>query len=112
MDTNEDIERILREDPIESKQKIQTTNKVKKVNIFSKFLSKPISKKEFIIGTGIIVLIILMGFILIPSSCECEVCDTCTQTLSIETIKSQIVNQGYAEINDGTNILKLSPYTK
>lgn len=115
MDVNEDIERILREDPIENKPKIKISNKIKKPKILTKFLSKPLSKKELIIGAGIMVVIILTGFILMQNSCECEICDTCkvcTQTLSIDNLKQQIIAKGYAEIKDGATILKLSPYTK
>ena len=107
MDINEDIEKMLKEDPIESNSKIQTYGKAKKSNI----LSKLASKKKLIIGIGVVVLIILIGFILISSTNECEVCNVCTQKISIETIKQQIITKGYAELNDGPNILRLSPYT-
>ena len=112
MDINDDIEDILREDPIENKPKIQTYGKAKKMNIFSKLGS---NKKKVIISVGIILVVITIGFLfLIPNSCECEVCTICgecIQNISIENIKQQIISQGYAELTDGDKLLKLSPYT-
>ena len=107
MNARDDIEDILREDPIENRSKIQTPNKAKKPNVFSKL---KLNKKKVMIGAGIIA-IIIAGFLLMPGSCECEVCDECIQKISIENIKQQIVSQGYAEINDGDKVLKLSPCT-
>lgn len=99
----DDIDRILSEEPIISKPKIQTYGKAK----------KPIFKKIFNRRTlifGGIILFILAGFLLVPS-CECEpckVCDTCMQEISITDIKAQIISKGYVELNNGE--LKLAPY--
>ena len=118
METNNDIERILREDPIESTSKIQTYGKIKKPNVLKKFFSKPGLKKKVLIGIGVMLLVILNGFFLISNLGECDVCedvgasDTNVQTVSIDNLKQQIIAKGYAEIKDGATILKLSPYTK
>ena len=103
MSTDNDIERILSEEPlIENKKPIK--NKFKKPNLKNLF-----TKKRLIIGGVIILtLLILLGLLLIPSCAECNVCKECIQDISINDIKSQIISKGYVELNNGE--LKLAPY--
>lgn len=106
MNKDDEIENILRENPIESEPKIQTYSKAKKPEILKKILSK----KKIIIYVGIAALAVFTIFMLFQlNKCEtCAICDVCTQDISLEDIKQQIITKGYADV-DG---LKLSPYTK
>jgi len=100
---NNDINKILKEFPLEEKKKkITLKKKIPKIK----------SKKRVIISIGIIIAIIILGLIMIPNSCKCEVCDLCSKGIDVSQIKQQIIDKGYAEITDGNNILKLSPYLK
>jgi len=102
---NDDINKILTEFPLEEKKKKETV-------ILKKRLPNIKSKKRLIISGVIIIAIIILGLILIPNSCKCEICDICSDGIQVEQIKQQIIDKGYVEINDGNNILKLSPYLK
>jgi len=109
MEANDEIERILSEDPIETNNKIEKKKQITKIKTYGK--STKVSRKNLMIGAGVIVVLIILGIILFPGSCESEICDLCAQEVSVDTIKQQIITQGYASINDGANVLKLSPYT-
>ena len=106
MENNDkEIERILNEAPPEPKLKPEK----KVIQTKSKF--KIPKKKTIIIGVVILV-IIFAGFIIIPGlgSEECIV-DTTTNKGMIDSIKQEIINNGYAELDDGTSVLKIAPYT-
>ena len=101
-----EIEKILSENPIESEEKTKPINKSNKSNKL--VLKNILTKKRLIIGG--VILLILVGFLLLPS-CECDICDICdicTHEISIDDIKTQIISKGYVELDNGE--LKLSPY--
>lgn len=111
MDTNNDIEKILSEDPIMDDKSIN-----KKFKMFRNFkkpdLKNILTRKRLIIG-GLVILI-LLGFLLLSNlggcdECEvCKECNNCIQNISIIDIRDQIINKGYVELNDGELIL--APY--
>ena len=107
-DMDKEIEDILKETPLENKSNSKANLKTKSPGKKRRF---PKKKTILIIG---VMIIVIGGFILLSNPCEvcdiCETCKECVQEISMENLKQQIINKGYAEIGKGTDILKLSPY--
>jgi len=110
-DIDKEIDNILSETPLEEpKSKPQLKTKVSRKKL-------RISKKKIILTVAVILFIVGAYFILIQKPCEPCNCDNETiTTISnedfINSLKQQIIDKGYAEINDGASIIKLSPYIK
>ena len=104
-DTDKEIENILNENPLESKSNSKSPLKTK-----SPGFKLRLPKKKTILIIGVII-IVIGGFILLSNQCEvCNVCEECVQEISMENIKQQIIDKGYADITDGKSNLKLAPY--
>ena len=104
---DKEIANILNENPIINQTKSKPDLKTKISGFKLKF-----PKKKTILIIGVII-IVIGGFMLISNQCEvCNVCEECVQEISLENIKQQIIDKGYAEISDGESNLKLTPYIK
>lgn len=109
---DKEIEEILGEAPLKEKK----TKKKFKIN-------KNLIPSRTIIIRGAVVLLlflVLIYIITLPKTdiqSVCEDAETCTLDVTeinqkfVDSMKKQIINKGYVEINDGNNIIKLSPYT-
>ena len=110
---NEDeINKILNELPIEDRNK--PLKKIKKNKLD---LSKIFSNKYFKYGLIVAGLLFLL-IIFIPTDCNCSGvnnvsdCPNTLDNITFDSIKHQILNKGYVELNENDLVIKLSPYLK
>ena len=113
-DLDKEIENIINEEPL-SIPNSQKKGKFKKGGIIKKI---KLPNKKIIIYFIITIAILISLFVILNSPCDCSNnLSECIQTQNDNTefishIKQQIINKGYAEITDGSSILKVAPYTQ
>ena len=102
-----EIENILNEIPLmedpKSKQQLKTKGPKKKLRL---------PKKKTIIIIGVILVILIGGFVLVSNGDDTSNTETTSNTNLIDLIKQQIIEKGYAEIGEGDSKMTLAPYIK
>ena len=96
--TNKEIEDILNENPLIKPTQSNTIKSSKK-----KF---KLPKKKTMIVIGITTIIIVVLFMMVPNVCQECTCDVPNNTEYVNSIKQQIIEKGYANVEEMT----LSPY--